>query len=122
MLIKCKVILLCGVPGEAEAIFRRAEATARGLGQLSTAIRADGGGAAASMRIAEQYLAAFGNIAKTGQLEGSASTVTLIVVAPQSWPRMGGNACMRVAEQYLAAFGNIAETGVCLKCRLPQVW
>mmetsp|Transcript_9355 Transcript_9355/g.28141 ORF Transcript_9355/g.28141 Transcript_9355/m.28141 type:complete len:455 (+) Transcript_9355:147-1511(+) len=52
--------------GEAEAIFRRAEATAKGLGQLSAAIQADGGGSAASMRIAEQYLTAFGNIAKTG--------------------------------------------------------
>lgn len=52
--------------GEAEAIFRRAEATARGLGQVSAAIQAEGGNAAASMRIAEQYLAAFSNIAKEG--------------------------------------------------------
>lgn len=52
--------------GEAEAIFRRAEATSRGLNQLSAAIKAEGGSAAASMRIAEQYLVAFGNIAKTG--------------------------------------------------------
>lgn len=43
----------CGA-GDAEAIFRRAEATAKGLGQISTAIRAEGGTAAASMRIAEQ--------------------------------------------------------------------
>lgn len=40
--------------GDAEAIFRRAEATAKGLCQISAAITANGGNAAASMRIAEQ--------------------------------------------------------------------
>ncbi|KAK9806143.1 hypothetical protein WJX72_003176 [[Myrmecia] bisecta] len=52
--------------GEAEAIFRRAEATSRGLQVVSEAIKANGGSEAASMRVAEQYLAAFSNIAKTG--------------------------------------------------------
>lgn len=44
----------CNTSGDAEAIFRRAEATAKGLGQISAAITANGGNAAASMRIAEQ--------------------------------------------------------------------
>ncbi|KAJ7557264.1 hypothetical protein O6H91_05G119500 [Diphasiastrum complanatum] len=52
--------------GEAEAILRKAEATAKGIKQLSDAIKADGGPEAASLRIAEQYLQAFGNIAKEG--------------------------------------------------------
>jgi hypothetical protein len=50
--------------GEAEAILARAEATSKGIHLLSNAIRAEGGSEAASLRIAEQYLQAFGNIAK----------------------------------------------------------
>lgn len=66
--------------GEAQAIFRRAEATAKGLGELSSAIQAEGGGSAASMRIAEQYLAAFGNIAKTGAPAPHSSTMQAITL------------------------------------------
>ena len=72
----------CLRAGEAQAIFRRAEATAKGLGELSSAIQAKGGGSAASMRIAEQYLAAFGNIAKTGAPAPLPSTMQ--AVAPRS--------------------------------------
>lgn len=50
--------------GEAEAIFARAEATAKGISKLSNAIRAEGGSEAASLRIAEQYIAAFSALAK----------------------------------------------------------
>jgi regulator of protease activity HflC (stomatin/prohibitin superfamily) len=52
--------------GEAEAIFRRAEATGQGIELLANAVRAEGGGEAVSLRIAEQYLAAFSSIAKAG--------------------------------------------------------
>ena len=52
--------------GQAEAILRTAEATAKGIHSISGAITERGGGEAATMRIAEQYLAAFGNIAKSG--------------------------------------------------------
>ena len=45
--------------GEAEAIFRRAEATARGLDEVSRAIGASGGANAAAYELAEQYVAAF---------------------------------------------------------------
>lgn len=57
---------ICIPAGEAEAIFRRAEATARGLNQVSSAITAAGGAQAASYRVAEQYMAAFAAIAKEG--------------------------------------------------------
>ncbi|RWR89509.1 stomatin-like protein 2, mitochondrial [Cinnamomum micranthum f. kanehirae] len=58
--------------GEAEAILARAQATAKGIQLLSTSIKASGGVElssseflqAASLRIAEQYIQAFGNIAK----------------------------------------------------------
>ncbi|KDD75306.1 SPFH domain/Band 7 family protein, partial [Helicosporidium sp. ATCC 50920] len=50
--------------GEAEAILARAAATAEGLGMLSEAVVQRGGAEAVSLRVAEQYLEAFGNIAK----------------------------------------------------------
>lgn len=50
--------------GEAQAIFARAEATSKGIKELSNAIRAEGGSEAASLRVAEQYLQAFSQLAK----------------------------------------------------------
>ncbi|KAF2580620.1 hypothetical protein F2Q70_00008034 [Brassica cretica] len=52
--------------GEAEAILARAQATARGLTMLSQSLKETGGVEAASLRVAEQYIQAFGNIAKEG--------------------------------------------------------
>lgn len=52
--------------GEAEAIFAVAEATARGIEIVSDAIERSGGEKAASLRIAEQYVSAFGELAKKG--------------------------------------------------------
>ncbi|VVB15892.1 unnamed protein product [Arabis nemorensis] len=52
--------------GEAEAILARAQATAKGLALLSQTLKETGGVEAASLRIAEQYIQAFGNIAKEG--------------------------------------------------------
>jgi regulator of protease activity HflC (stomatin/prohibitin superfamily) len=52
--------------GDASAILARAEATARSVELLSKSLAAPGGAAAAQLRVAEQYLAAFGNIAKQG--------------------------------------------------------
>ncbi|ERN08172.1 stomatin-like protein 2, mitochondrial [Amborella trichopoda] len=52
--------------GEAEAILARAQATAEGISRLSNALKSDGGAEAASLRIAEQYIQTFGNIAKEG--------------------------------------------------------
>ena len=51
--------------GEAEAIFRKAEATARGIDILAKSIQSQGGSEAVSLQIAEQYLEAFGKIAKS---------------------------------------------------------
>ncbi|CAL8466509.1 g6045 [Coccomyxa elongata] len=52
--------------GEAEAIYRRADATAKGINIVSEAVAGPGGSEAAALRVAEQYLAAFSNIAKEG--------------------------------------------------------
>ncbi|XP_054794048.1 uncharacterized protein LOC129299592 isoform X2 [Prosopis cineraria] len=52
--------------GEAEAILAKARATAEGLALVSQALKENGGLEAASLRIAEQYIDAFSNIAKEG--------------------------------------------------------
>lgn len=52
--------------GEAKAILARAEATAKGIQLLAESISQDGGANAVSLRVAEQYLDAFGEIAKKG--------------------------------------------------------
>ncbi|XP_030512736.1 stomatin-like protein 2, mitochondrial [Rhodamnia argentea] len=52
--------------GEAEAILARAQATSKGIVLVSDALKETGGVEAASLRIAEQYIHAFGNIAKEG--------------------------------------------------------
>lgn len=52
--------------GEAEAIYRRADATAKGIAIVSEAVTGPGGSEAAALRVAEQYLNAFSNIAKEG--------------------------------------------------------
>ncbi len=52
--------------GEAEAILAVATATAEGLRRVAEALRAEGGVRAMQLRIAEQYLMQFGNLAKEG--------------------------------------------------------
>ena len=51
--------------GNAEAILRRAEATAAAIDVVAVAVQAPGGANAVSMSLAEQYVTAFGNIAKS---------------------------------------------------------
>jgi regulator of protease activity HflC (stomatin/prohibitin superfamily) len=52
--------------GEAKAILAVAEATAKGIEFVAEAIKKSGGEQAVALKIAEQYVSAFGNIAKTG--------------------------------------------------------
>ncbi|KAL1547307.1 stomatin-like protein 2, mitochondrial [Salvia divinorum] len=52
--------------GEAEAIRARAQATAEGIAVVSKALKEHGGLEAASLRVAEQYIQAFGQLAKKG--------------------------------------------------------
>ncbi len=52
--------------GEAEAILAVARATAEGLRAVAVSLCAEGGDAAMQLRIAEQYLEQFGQLAKTG--------------------------------------------------------
>jgi regulator of protease activity HflC (stomatin/prohibitin superfamily) len=52
--------------GEAEAILAVATATAEGLRKVADAVTSDGGAEAMQLRIAEQYIDEFGNLAKQG--------------------------------------------------------
>lgn len=52
--------------GQAEAILAVASATAEGLRQVALALREPGGQEAMQLRIAEQWVAQFGELAKTG--------------------------------------------------------
>lgn len=52
--------------GEAEAIYRRADATSQGIRLLADSISKAGSSEAISLRIAEQYLEAFSQLAKKG--------------------------------------------------------
>ena len=51
--------------GEAAAILARAEATATAIRQIADAIQTEGGTQAVNLRVAEQYVAAFSNLART---------------------------------------------------------
>ena len=52
--------------GEAEAILAVATATAEGLRRVANSVIAEGGAEAMQLRVAEQYIGEFGNLAKTG--------------------------------------------------------
>ncbi|HVE48289.1 MAG TPA: stomatin-like protein [Casimicrobiaceae bacterium] len=51
--------------GEAAAILARAEATAKAIRQIAEAIESPGGLQAVNLRVAEQYINEFGNLART---------------------------------------------------------
>lgn len=78
--------------GESEAILAVAEATAEGINKVALALQSSGGSEAASLRVAEQYVAAFEKLAKTN------NTILL--------PADAGNAGSMVA-QALTIFDSI---------------
>lgn len=80
--------------GEAEAIYARSAATARGLEEVSAAITGHGGSEAAGLRVAEQYVAAFGSLAKAGNtmlLPASANDpASMVAQAMSIYKNIGG--------------------------------
>lgn len=86
--------------GEARAVLERAQATAEGIRKVSEVMKASGGSEAASLTIAEQYVKAFGSIAKQG------TTVLL--------PSGGDNSASMIAQAlsiYKALNGNLSVAG-----------
>lgn len=82
--------------GEAAAIEARAQATARGIDMLAAAIHEKGGSDAVAMRVAEQYLDAFGEIAKKGN--------TMLLPAATDHPAA-------MVAQAMSIFKSMSSTG-----------
>ncbi|CAN1251342.1 Uncharacterized protein C16G5.07c [Linum perenne] len=61
-----KLSAILSAEGEAQAILAKADATAKGIALVSRTLKETGGAEAASLKVAEQYIQAFGNIAKEG--------------------------------------------------------
>ncbi|MDF0605621.1 paraslipin [Neisseriaceae bacterium TC5R-5] len=73
--------------GEAEAMRLVADATADALKRVGGAIQADGGLAAVNLKVAEQYVAAFGKLAKEGNtilLPANVADVSSLVATAMS--------------------------------------
>ncbi|KAL9432733.1 hypothetical protein AB3S75_027702 [Citrus x aurantiifolia] len=86
--------------GEAEAIIAKAQATAKGLAMVSQALKENGGLEAASLRVAEQYIQAFGNIAKEGN--------TLLLPSSASSP---ANMIAQALTMYKSLVSNASREG-----------
>ena len=91
--------------GEAEAILAVAVATAEGIKKVAVALQEKGGNDAASLKIAEQYVAAFSKLAKTSN--------TLLI------PADTGNAASMIAQS-LAIFDSIKEKKKYNNSRIPS--
>ncbi|CAN6564639.1 unnamed protein product [Malus baccata var. baccata] len=61
-----KSAIILAAEGEAQSILAKANATSRGISLVSKSLNESGGAEAAGLKIAEQYVGAFGNIAKQG--------------------------------------------------------
>lgn len=85
--------------GEAEAIEMVAQATAHGINHVAKAIMQQGGNEAVAMRVAEQYVAAFSNLAKTGNS----------VIIPSDVSNVGST-----VAQALTIFDTLKKEGVSL--------
>ncbi|AKJ68201.1 hypothetical protein PATSB16_21670 [Pandoraea thiooxydans] len=70
--------------GEASAILAVAEANAQAIQKIANAIQTQGGMDAVNLKVAEQYVGAFGNLAKTGNtliVPGNLSDISGMVAA-----------------------------------------
>ncbi len=79
--------------GEAAAILAVATATAEGLRQVAVALNTAGGGEAMKLRIAEQYVAQFGNLAREGNtlvLPATLSDIGSMIAMATSIVKNGG--------------------------------
>ena len=81
--------------GQAAAILSVATATAEGIRQIAIAIQNPGGLQAVQLRVAEQYIQQFGNLAKTGNTlvvpsnladVGALITMAMNIVKPGNAP------------------------------------
>jgi regulator of protease activity HflC (stomatin/prohibitin superfamily) len=84
--------------GEAEAILAVATATAEGLRRVATALREPGGNEAMQLRIAEEYVAQFGNLAKQANtlvVPASLSDLASMITLATNIAKSGGTPAPR---------------------------
>jgi hypothetical protein len=86
---------------EAEAIELRAKANSQAIAMVSEAIKVEGGADAVSFRIAQDYVAAFGKLAKEGN--------TLLLPADAGNPANMVAQAMSVFESVKASRGNVTR-------------
>jgi regulator of protease activity HflC (stomatin/prohibitin superfamily) len=92
--------------GEAEAIIAVAAATANGIEQIAQALQKQGGSEAVALRVAEQYVSAFSNLAKestTVLLPANANDIgSMVAQAMSVFDRIqtGGNASSAKASPW----------------------
>ncbi|NKE71954.1 SPFH domain-containing protein [Candidatus Manganitrophus noduliformans] len=80
--------------GQAAAILTVAEATAQGIRKIAEAIQSPGGYQAVQLRVAEQYIDQFGNLAKEGNtlvVPATLSDVSAMIAMAMSIIRPGAN-------------------------------
>lgn len=80
--------------GESSAILSVATATAEGIRQVASAIQAPGGFEAVQLRVAEEYLAQFGRLAKAGNtliVPANLTDVASMIASAMTVIREGGN-------------------------------
>jgi len=84
--------------GQAQAILAVATATAEGLQRVAASLQAPGGDAAMQLRIAEQYIREFGNLAKEGNTFVVPSNLSDIasIIALATGVAKGGNGSAQV--------------------------
>ena len=73
--------------GEAQAILTVANATAEGVRAIGEAIQSDGGDEAVQLRVAEQYIETFGNLAKHGNsliIPSNLSDISSVIASAMS--------------------------------------
>lgn len=73
--------------GEGQAILTVANATAEGVRAIAGAIKSDGGDEAVQLRVAEQYIETFGNLAKQGNsliIPSNLSDISSIIASAMS--------------------------------------
>jgi regulator of protease activity HflC (stomatin/prohibitin superfamily) len=89
--------------GEAAAILAVATATAEGLKRVAEALRAEGGMEALQLRVAEQYIAEFGKLAKSSTtlvLPANASDIgSMIALATKVYEGAQGQGGASVLEK-----------------------
>jgi regulator of protease activity HflC (stomatin/prohibitin superfamily) len=102
-----KEAIILEAQGEAEAIIAKANATAHALREVAGASLAPGGANAAALEIAQQYVSAFGNLAKKGTTvllpANTSDPAAMVASALTMYKNIGEKASLGASEDANAA-------------------